>query len=78
MALTADDIYEKAAGLSPTERAALAGLLLESVTSDFDESVKEAWITELKRRSLQLKSGDVKAVPADVVLEKLHKLVAKN
>ena len=48
----------------PTEaRAALAGLLLESLHTEVDEDAEVAWAIEVNRRVAELDSRAVKTVP---------------
>ena len=48
----------------PTEaRAALAGLLLESLDTEVDEDAEVAWAIEVNRRVAELDSRAVKTVP---------------
>ena len=48
----------------PTEaRAALAGLLLESLDTEVDEDAEVAWAIEVNRRVAELDSRAVKAIP---------------
>lgn len=43
-------LFAKASALSEKERATLAGLLMESLESEFDPDVEEAWPEEIERR----------------------------
>jgi len=56
-------LLEKALKLSPEERAALAGSLLESLDQEVDENVEEAWSTEIARRVSEIDSHKVQTVP---------------
>ncbi len=58
-----DELFEKAADLPEGDRATLAGLLIESLESEIDPGVDEAWAQEIERRLVELDSGDVKGVP---------------
>ena len=60
---TARRLYEEAMKLDPDERAALTGLLIESLDPESEEGVEEAWIAEIERRMAELDSGTVQAVP---------------
>ena len=65
------ELFERASTLSEQERATLAGLLIESLESEIDPDVEEAWRVEIERRLAELDSGAVKTVPWEVVKAKL-------
>ncbi len=65
------ELFEKASALSEQERATLAGLLIESLESEVDPDVEEAWRLEIERRLAELDSGAVETVPWEVVKAKL-------
>ena len=62
MGTTARKLYEEAMSLDPGERAALTGLLIESLDTESEEGVEEAWIAEIERRMVELDSGTVQTV----------------
>jgi putative addiction module component (TIGR02574 family) len=65
------DLFAKASALSDKDRATLAGLLIESLESETDPDVEEAWRIEIERRLAELDSGAVETVPWEVVRAKL-------
>jgi putative addiction module component (TIGR02574 family) len=65
------ELFERASALSEEERATLAGLLIESLESEVDPDVEEAWRLEIERRVAELDSGAVETVPWEVVRAKL-------
>ena len=65
------ELFAKASILSEEERATLAGLLIESLESEIDTDVEEAWRVEIERRVADLDSGAAKTVPWEVVKAKL-------
>jgi len=65
------ELFKQASILSEEERATLAGLLIESLESETDPDVEEAWRVEIERRVAELDSGTVKTVPWEVVKAKL-------
>ena len=67
------ELFEKASNLSENERATLAGLLIESLESEFDPDVEEAWRAEIERRLAELDAGIVETVPWETVKAKLLK-----
>ena len=62
MSREVDELYERAIGLSPEERAELAGLLLQSIEEPADEGVEEAWAAEIERRMAEYRAGRVKSI----------------
>jgi putative addiction module component (TIGR02574 family) len=56
------ELLKKALSLPVTERAELAGSLIESLDNANDESVKAAWEEEIARRMEDLDSGNVTPV----------------
>ncbi|HET7288206.1 MAG TPA: addiction module protein [Pyrinomonadaceae bacterium] len=65
------ELFKQASILSEEERATLAGLLIESLESEVDPDVEEAWRVEIERRVAELDSGTVETVPWEVVKAKL-------
>ena len=65
------ELFEQASTLSENERATLAGLLIESLETERDTGVEEAWQVEITRRMADLDSGAVKTVSWDSVKAKL-------
>ena len=65
------ELFEKASVLSESDRATLAGLLIESLESEVDPEVEEAWRLEIERRMAELDSGAVETVPWEVVKARL-------
>ena len=65
------ELFEKASILSEKDRATLAGLLIESLESEVDPDVEEAWRAEIERRVAELDAGTVETVPWEVVKAKL-------
>jgi putative addiction module component (TIGR02574 family) len=51
------ELFAKASILSEQERATLAGLLIESLESEVDPDVEEAWRVEIERRLAELDSA---------------------
>jgi putative addiction module component (TIGR02574 family) len=54
------ELLKKALELPVTDRAELAGSLIESLDQAEDQSVKDAWEAEIVRRMEDLDSGRVK------------------
>jgi len=62
MTQEAADLLKKALSLPVSERADLAGSLIESLDNTQDESVQAAWDEEVARRMADMDSGAVKRV----------------
>lgn len=60
-------LFKDATNLSDKERATLAGLLIESLESEIDPDIDEAWSQEIDRRIAELDSGRIETVPWEVV-----------
>lgn len=65
------EVFEKASILSDSDRALLAGLLIESLEVDTDEEAERAWMAEVERRVTELKSGSVQTIPWEEVKARL-------
>ena len=71
MAATVVKLFNEAAELDEGDRAALAGLLLESLDHPPIPGVEAAWAEEIARRVDELDAGQVKPVPWEEVRERL-------
>jgi putative addiction module component (TIGR02574 family) len=58
--------------LDPQERAALTGLLIESLEPESEEGVEEAWVAEIERRMAELDSGAVQAISWEELRARLY------
>jgi putative addiction module component (TIGR02574 family) len=72
MTQEAADLLKKALALPVSERADLAGSLIESLDDARDESVAVAWDEEVARRMADIDSGALKPVS----LEEAHRRLA--
>ncbi len=70
MANTVELIESELLNLPPRERARLAEVLISSL--DEDAEIEQAWSEEILRRAEDLRSGKVKAVPAQQVFRELR------
>jgi putative addiction module component (TIGR02574 family) len=71
MATTRDDIFRSALGLAAQDRADLIAALIDSLDTETEEGVEEAWRAEVERRAAELESGKVAGIPWDVVRARL-------
>ena len=72
MAVSREELFRQALQLDESERAALVGMLIDSIDSDGEEGVEAAWMTEIERRIVELDSGMAKTIPWDVLRDGLR------
>ena len=63
----ANELLQKALALPESERAEMAGTLIDSLDPTIDENLEQAWQQEIARRMTELESGKVKAISWDTV-----------
>lgn len=73
MARAIRELYAEASELNPSDRAELAGLLLESIDEPVDDGIEEAWAAEIERRMAEYRAGKVKTIPWSEVRARLHR-----
>ena len=71
MAKDVTALFRDASELSERDRATLAGLLIESLESDAEPDVEEAWSAEIERRVADIDSGTVQTIPWEEVRRRL-------
>ena len=71
MTQEAAELLKKALSLPVSERADLAGSLIESLDDTQDESVEAAWDEEVARRMADIDSGGVKPVSLEEARRRL-------
>ena len=72
MARTLETIREDALKLSVEERGALANSLWDSLLTDEEREIEQAWVEEAERRLAGYRAGDRKGVPLDEVMRELR------
>jgi len=72
MAVSREELFRQALQLDESERAALAGMLIDSIDNDVEEGVEAAWMAEIERRIAELDAGTVETIPWDVVRDGLR------
>lgn len=77
MPLTFEELTEEAMQLSPAARVLLADKLVESLESEEIDEVEQLWATEAIRRRDEIRSGKVKSVPGEQVLDEVRRLVGR-
>ena len=73
MSTSKEDLYRLALELTDAERAALAGMLLDSLEPGEDPEVESAWLAEVDRRVAELDSGAVQPVSWALVRDRLRR-----
>jgi len=73
MAIPKEQLFKEALHLDDETRAALTGILIESLDTEVEDGVEIAWIEEIERRMESLDAGEVKTVSWDKVKERLFK-----
>ena len=73
MGQTAEQLLKQALSLGESDRASLAGALIESLDSGSDPDAKEAWDAEIERRVQELEAGSVKTIPWSEVRQRLFR-----
>ncbi|HUF11112.1 MAG TPA: addiction module protein [Rhodothermales bacterium] len=71
MTRAAEQILREALELDESDRATLAGLLIESLDDEQEEGWAEAWAAEIQRRAGQLDSVEVNTIPWEDVRARL-------
>jgi len=71
MATSRDDIFRGALSLAEQDRADFIAALIDSLDTETEEGVEEAWRVEIERRAQELETGAVQSIPWDVVRERL-------
>ena len=77
MSRPAAEILRDALELPDDARAALVDSLLESLDTEVDDDVEEAWREEIFRRLQQIDSGAAKMIPWEEVRESLRAQIAE-
>lgn len=72
------ELFKRASDLPEQERAALAGLLIESLESEREAGVEAAWLEEIHRRISDLDAGSLKTIPWQKVQAKLLRLLDES
>ena len=70
MARTVSESEREIRGLKPDEQERLLRALVEELDGPPDPGVEQAWLEYAQRRSRELDSGAVTAIPAEEVLAK--------
>lgn len=71
MSLSASEFYEAGLSLPPSVRKDVALRLLESLEVADQDSIDEAWTTEIGSRIDDILSGKVQTIPHDEVMARI-------
>ncbi len=78
MSVLIEEITERVLALPISDRAILADRLFESLEDHRDNSsVREAWMTEVRRRVADIKSGKANLIDGDIGLAQVRALIQK-
>jgi putative addiction module component (TIGR02574 family) len=77
MPMTLDQIVEEASRLPREQVAEVVDRLTLALHTDVEPEIDAAWKQETRRRLAELESGKVRAVPGDVVSERIRKIVGR-
>ena len=72
MTMTIDEIASQALALPGEARALLAEKIVESLDQ---ESIREIWLTEAKKRRDEIRNGRVKSVPGVEVMQNVRNII---
>ena len=75
MTISVEELATKAMSLPSEARALLAEKLVESLDKD---SICEIWLNEAKKRRNEVRSGQVKPIPGDEVMEGIRHLIKEK
>ena len=77
MPLTLDQITEEAIKLPPESRALLADKLVQSLELEEPNEIQQIWSAEAIRRRDEIRSGQVRSIPGEQVIEEVRRLVGR-
>jgi putative addiction module component (TIGR02574 family) len=70
--MTKEQIFSAAKGLDLDDRMDLVDDLMSTIDPDEQRKIDAAWAEEIERRIDEMDRGDVKAVPGNIVFEKIR------
>jgi putative addiction module component (TIGR02574 family) len=77
MPLTLEQLTAEAMQLPIESRASLADRLVESLDSAELDEIQRLWTAEAIRRRDEIRSGQVKSIPSEQVLNEVRRLVGR-
>lgn len=71
-------LLAEALRLSPEERAALAGELIQSLDTEIDADAEAAWAAEIRSRLAEMDSGTAKTIPWSKARRRIHSAAGRG
>ena len=75
---TSEEIFREAMTLSPEVRAELAERLIGSLAEDVSPEITSAQLAEVRRRIVEVESGEAELIPGDEVLARTRRLFSRK
>ena len=76
--MTSRQLLDAALQLSPEERAALAGELIQSLDTEVDADAEAAWSVEIHARLARVDAGLAKTVPWPEARRRIHAAAGRD
>ncbi len=76
--MTARQLLDAALQLSPEERAALAGELIQSLDTEVDADAEAAWSAEIHARLARVDAGLAKTIPWSEARRRIHAAAGRD
>ena len=77
MLMTLDQIVEAASHLPREQVAEVVDRLMLTLHAAADPEIEDSWKLETRRRLADLESGQIQAIPGDVVSDRIRKIVGR-
>ena len=72
MSQSPQQLLDEALKMPPADRGELAAFLIESLESESDDGIDEAWSAEIARRVQEIDAGNVRMIPWSEVRQRLR------
>ena len=76
--MTSRQLLDAALQLSPEERAALAGELIQSLDTEVDADAEAAWSAEIHARLARVDAGLAKIIPWSEARRRIHAAAGRD
>jgi putative addiction module component (TIGR02574 family) len=76
MARALEELFQEAMALSPEERLQLSQQIYDSLMTDEEREIEEAWLDEVERRYADYEAGRTKTIPGEQVFRELREKYA--
>jgi putative addiction module component (TIGR02574 family) len=77
MPMTLDQIVEAASQLPREQVAEVVDRLTSALHPDIEPEIESAWKQETRHRLAELENGKVRAVPGEIVSDRIRKIVGR-